>query len=116
MDRNRPGKRERRARLKKLEAAILSIIKNFDPRYPGYFIARDSLPAAAPRETFTGAGFYEDPDCLEIPLEFSPIVWPEGAFEPPPWRSLDSSGISEIQPKHKSKSSKYFIIRSRKAP
>ena len=83
MGRNRPGKRERRARQKKLEAAALSIVGNFNPCHPGYLTARDSFPAAAPRGTFTGADFQEDPDCLDIPLEFSPIVSPEGVPEPP---------------------------------
>ena len=90
MGRNRPGKRERRARLKKLEAAALLIVGNFNPHHPGYFTARDSSPAAAPREDFTGADFQEDPDCLDIPLEFSPIISPEGVSEPSLLTEADS--------------------------
>ena len=44
MGTNRPGKRECRARLKKLKAAALLIVNNLAPRPPGYFTARDSPP------------------------------------------------------------------------
>ena len=90
MGRNRPGKRERRARLKRLEATARSTVKNFDPCHPSYFTTRDSTPAMAPRATFTGAGFQKDPDCLDIPLEFSPIVSPEGVLELPPLTKADN--------------------------
>ena len=84
MGRNRPEKRERRARQKKLEAAALSVMGNVNPHHPGYFTERDPSPVAAPKETLASAGLHGDPDCLYIPLEFSPIVSPAGVFEPPP--------------------------------
>ena len=96
MGRNRPGKRERRARLRKLEAAALSIVRNFNPRHPGYFTARDSSPAAAPRETLKSAGLHGDPDCLDIPLEFSPIGSPEGFSKPPPLARADTPRPSTL--------------------